>query len=340
MSEGAGRSTATATPRSGGHGHPAARPRAGGEPGAALPVRRTPGPAEEPADGADGADGARRRALAAFLRSRRERVSPEQVGLPRGRRRRTPGLRREEVAHLSAVGVTWYTWIEQARDITVSAQVLDSLARALLLDSSERAHLFALAGTPDPMPTDAVDTLPCGVRQMLRQLEPFPALVQNARYDILAYNTVYGGLLTDLDAVAPCDRNCMWLSFTHPGWQAAMPDRQETVRQMTARFRARMAEHLAEPAWKALLCRMQRESPEFRELWERHEVARAVDHRKSFDNPHVGRLHFTFQGLWLNPAEGARLGVYVPADDGTHAGVTKLHTLLTERTTASAATTG
>ncbi|NEE58031.1 helix-turn-helix domain-containing protein, partial [Streptomyces sp. SID8455] len=82
----------------------------------------------------------------------RERITPEQVGLVRGRRRRTPGLRREEVAQLSAVGVTWYTWLEQARDIQVSAQVLDALARALLLDPSERAHLFALSEAPDPAP--------------------------------------------------------------------------------------------------------------------------------------------------------------------------------------------
>ncbi|MGQ4427403.1 helix-turn-helix domain-containing protein, partial [Streptomyces violaceoruber] len=94
----------------------------------------------------------RRHELAAFLRSRRERIAPEQVGLPRGRRRRTPGLRREEVAQLSAVGVTWYTWLEQARDIQVSVQVLDALARTLLLDPTERAHLFQLAGSVDPTP--------------------------------------------------------------------------------------------------------------------------------------------------------------------------------------------
>src|SRR5215470_15165903 len=96
------------------------------------------------------APAARRQELADFLRSRRERISPEQVGLARGSRRRTPGLRREEVAYLSSVGVTWYTWLEQARDIQVSVQVLDSLARALLMDPSERAHLSALGGAADP----------------------------------------------------------------------------------------------------------------------------------------------------------------------------------------------
>lgn len=98
----------------------------------------------------------RRRELAEFLRSRRERIAPEQVGLVRGRRRRTPGLRREEVAQLSAVGAPWYTWLEQAREIQVSPQVLDALARALLLDRSERAHLFSPAGGVDPARTRPV----------------------------------------------------------------------------------------------------------------------------------------------------------------------------------------
>ncbi|NGO71802.1 helix-turn-helix transcriptional regulator [Streptomyces boncukensis] len=286
----------------------------------------------EPLVGTPSGDRARRSELAAFLRSRRERISPERAGLPRGPRRRTPGLRREEVAHLSTVGVTWYTWLEQGRDIHVSAQVLDALSRALMLDRSERAHLFALAGTADPMPTDDTTALPPALREMLTQLEPFPACVQNARYDILAYNRVYGHLLSDLDTLPPSDRNCMWLAFTDPEWGAAMPDREETVRLMAARFRSRMAGHLTEPAWKAMLSRLQSASPEFRELWQRHEVVRAVDTAKRFRNARVGMLHFTYHGLWLNPAEGARMGVYVPADDETRHRVERLFALVTEAT--------
>src|ERR1700755_622936 len=109
----------------------------------------------------------RRRELAEFLRHRREHIAPEQVGLPRGARRRTPGLRREEVAQLSAVGVTWYTWLEQARDIQVSAQVLDALARALLLDRTERTHLFALGAAADPDPTTPCTTVTPALHGML-----------------------------------------------------------------------------------------------------------------------------------------------------------------------------
>src|SRR3954469_15466614 len=126
----------------------------------------------------------RRHELAAFLRHRREHIAPEQVGLPRGTRRRTPGLRREEVAQLSAVGVTWYTWLEQARDIQVSVQVLDALARTLLLDPSERAHVFQLAGAVDPTPATSGASITPSLRAVLDQLEPIPASVQNSRYDI------------------------------------------------------------------------------------------------------------------------------------------------------------
>ncbi|NLU71580.1 helix-turn-helix domain-containing protein [Streptomyces sp. HNM0575] len=304
-----------------------AAPAAPASPGPSAPVP-APGPASGAAPGPAAAR-IRRGELAAFLRSRRERVAPEQVGLPRGQRRRTPGLRREEVAQLSAVGVTWYTWLEQSRDINVSAQVLDALARALLLDPSERAHLFALADTPDPTPSSRCTYVTSSVLRMLRRLEPFPACVQNARYDILAHNRTYGRLLRDLDAVPPEDRNCMWLTFTDSEWAAGLPDREETMRLMVARFRARMAEHLTEPAWKALLTRMRRASPEFRELWERHEVAQATDPAKRFRNPVVGTMRFTYDGLWLSPSEGPRLGTYVPADAESEQRLERLYALIT-----------
>ncbi|WP_326612318.1 helix-turn-helix transcriptional regulator [Streptomyces scopuliridis] len=267
----------------------------------------------------------RRHELAGFLRSRRERIMPEQVGLDRGSRRRTPGLRREEVAQLSAVGVTWYTWLEQARAIQVSAQVLDALARALLLDPSERAHLFALAGALDPAPGTPCPTITPSIRQMLERLEPFPACVQNSRYDILAYNRTYGVMMCDLDAVPPQDRNCLWLAFTNEDFRAALGNREETTRIMAAKFRAAMAEHLSEPPWKTLLGRLRAASPEFREVWERHEVVAPVgDRTKRFVNVQVGQLNLEHTNLWLGPSAGPRLVSYVPVDDETRLRLEKL----------------
>ncbi|MFD5064908.1 helix-turn-helix domain-containing protein [Streptomyces sp. NPDC058394] len=267
----------------------------------------------------------RRHELAGFLRSRRERITPEQVGLPRGRRRRTPGLRREEVAQLSAVGVTWYTWLEQARDIQVSPQVLDALARALLLDRSERTHLFSLAGAVDPAPGTECPSVTPALREMLWQLDPIPACVQNSRYDILAYNRTYGRLLCDLDAVAPENRNCMLLSYTDENWRASVVDLPEMNRVMAAKFRASMAEHLAEPAWKALVKRLETASPEFREIWARHEVVGPGGRTKLFRNAQVGLVRLDHTDLWLGPSTGPRMVTYVPADEESRERLERLH---------------
>lgn len=267
----------------------------------------------------------RRHELAAFLRSRRDRIAPEQVGLPRGARRRTPGLRREEVAHLSAVGVTWYTWLEQARDIHVSVQVLDAVARTLMLDKSERAHLFQLAGEVDPTPAASCDGVSDAVRQMLDQLDPLPACVQNSRYDILAYNRTYARLLCDLDAIPPEDRNCMVLVHTHPEWRASIVHLEETMRLMAAKLRASMAGHLSEPAWKLLVKRLQTESPEFRENWERYEIVAARTKTKQFRNRHVGLLNLQHTDLWLSPEQSARIVTYTPIDEETRQRLENLH---------------
>ncbi|KEF05919.1 MULTISPECIES: helix-turn-helix transcriptional regulator [Streptomyces] len=269
----------------------------------------------------------RRGELAAFLRSRRERITPEQVGLPRGPRRRTPGLRREEVAHLSAVGVTWYTWLEQARDIHVSPQVLDAVARALQMDRAERGHLFALAGAADPVRGTECAVVTQSMRQMLDQLAPFPAVVQNSRFDILAYNSTYGRLLCDLDALPEEDRNCMWLAFTNADWRASLVELDKTLCVMAAKFRASMAGHVAEPAWKALVARLEAASPEFREIWARQEVVRPVSHTKLFRHKEVGLLRLSATGLWTGPNHGPRMLTYTPDDEESRERLERLQAL-------------
>ncbi|MFG1806194.1 helix-turn-helix transcriptional regulator [Streptomyces sp. NPDC049040] len=293
-------------------------------------------PSESPAAGAE-STASRRRELASFLRSRRERIPPEQVGLAPGRRRRTPGLRREEVAQLAAVGVTWYTWLEQARDIQVSGQVADAIARALLLDQTERRHLFTLAGTADPHPHLDCPGMSPAIRGMIDQLEPLPAAVFNSRYDIIAYNRTYGRLVCDLDAMPVEDRNVMWLAFTDPRWRERMLDREENTRMMAAKFRTSMAKHLAEPAWKELLKRLQQNSPEFRQAWERHEVLQPGGHVKRYLNPEVGLLAFDFTHLWLGPQDGPRLTTYSPVDEVTRERLERLHRIVLAEQQAVAA---
>jgi transcriptional regulator with XRE-family HTH domain len=259
----------------------------------------------------------RRSELSAFLRSRRERITPAQAGLPVGGRRRTPGLRREEVAQLAGVGVTWYTWLEQGRDIKVSDQVLEAISRTLMLDRDERAHLYTLAGASEqPAGTDCAELTPA-VRTMLDKFVPFPATVQNGKYDLLAWNAAYRWLIRDVDAIPPDERNCMWLLFTDPAWRRAIADWDEAAARMVAQFRAQMAEHVAEPAWKAHLRRLRAASPEFTALWERHEVSAVVAKAKRVRNPYVGMLRFEAVSTWLNPRPGLRLLVYTPQDAET-----------------------
>ena len=270
-------------------------------------------------------DDLRRRELGAFLRSRRERISPEQVGLPSIGRRRTPGLRREEVAQLAAVGVTWYTWLEQARDIQVSAQVLDAIARGLLLDQVERQHLFALAGVPDPTssPRECPVVTP-PVRAILDQLAPMPAVVLNARFDVIGWNDVYSRLCGGLERFDAEDRNLLWLTFTDPSWRELLVDWEVAVRHMTAKFRVALAEHVAEPKYKALLKRLLLASPEFAEAWEHHDVTGTSEGTKRFLNSDVGLLNFEYTNLWLGPRPGYRMITYVPADPATKARVEQL----------------
>jgi transcriptional regulator with XRE-family HTH domain len=269
----------------------------------------------------------RRREMAGFLRSRRERIAPEQVGLPPASRRRTPGLRREEVATLAGVGVTWYTWLEQGRDINVSPQVLDAVARTLLLDPHEREHLFRLADAPDGNGARECTALPPTAQLLLDQLEPFPACIRNARYDILAYNAAFDRLMGPLDELPFEERNSLWRMFTSPTCRAATLDWEEGTRRMVAEYRAAMAEHVTEPAWKCLVSRLSTASPEFAELWERHEVASPENLTKRFLHPVVGLLKLNYTHLWLGQRLGTRMTTYTPADEQTRQRLCELQRL-------------
>lgn len=293
-----------------------------------------PGTGEAPAVPAAGSQAAAdahtrkeqsRRELGAFLRSRREAITPGQVGLPGNGRRRTPGLRREEVAQLAGVGVTWYTWLEQGRDITVSGQVLEAISRTLMLDPAEWNHLFTLAGGGVHELQKECRSLSPSIQLILDGLNPFPAAVQNARFHILAFNDAYDHLLIDnLSALPFEDRNALWLLFTNPRWRAGVVDWDDAAGRMVAQLRAAMAEHVAEPAWKALVDRLVAASPEFAGMWERHEVRGLENRTKHLINPKVGLIRLDYTNLWFGPRLGTRLVTYTPADNATRTRLEKL----------------
>src|SRR5689334_13231533 len=179
--------------------------------------------------------------LAAFLRSRRARLLPEQVGLPSGARRRTPGLRREEVAMLAGVSPEWYTWLEQGRDINVSMQLLESLARVLQLDANEREHLFLLALRQSP-PIEKIYTPPTVspiLQAFLDNLGISPACVVDARTNIIAWNAAYWAVFVgDSTARTERERNLIWRIFTNPASRRANEHWKEIARAYVAQFRA------------------------------------------------------------------------------------------------------
>jgi transcriptional regulator with XRE-family HTH domain len=257
----------------------------------------------------------RRQELAAFLRNRRERLRPEQVGLPRSRRRRTPGLRREEVAQLAGVGVTWYTWLEQGRDINPSPQVLDAIARTLRFDAHERTHLFTLAGAAPLADVDECEALFPTARLLLDRLEPYPALLMNARFDILAYNQAYASFTPGLGELPAEQRNCLWLVFMHPDWRRVIVDWDEVAGRVVGEYRAAMAEHLDDPSWQALVTALLEGSPEFAARWERHDVRRMESSRKRTLHPQLGLLTLDYTNLWLDVRLGARIVAFTPADE-------------------------
>jgi len=276
------------------------------------------------------ADEIRRQELGAFLRSRRERILPENIGLRPSRRRRTPGLRREEVAQLAGVGVTWYTWLEQGRDINASAQVLDAIAKTLRFDPHERSHLFTLAGAADTTVADECEAVEPAVHLILDRLEPYPALAVNGRYDLLAYNRIWASGFPGVDDVPLEDRNILWLMFTHPQWRERIVDWEDTAARMVAQYRGAMAEHVAEPAWKNLVARLHRSSPDFTVFWDRHDVQAVPSAIKRVRHPDVGLLNFHYTYLWLDQRQRTRIVTCTPVDDETQRRLETLRRLLDE----------
>ncbi|MFD7819391.1 helix-turn-helix transcriptional regulator [Streptomyces sp. NPDC059785] len=257
----------------------------------------------------------RRPELAAFLRSRRARVTPADVGMPPGLRRRTPGLRREEVAQLSGVGVTWYTWLEQGRPINASPQVLDAVARTLRLDRPEREHLYHLAEVPyESGPESLQGTVGPEIQSILDALDPHPAVVYNARYDILATNPAYRDLFQVSRSPGTRVPNALWSLFAAPEENCPVMFRDRELPLMVATLRSAYGRHVGEPAWEDFIRGLSAASGYFAELWAGGEVVQHGSRVKTFRHP-VGELRMTTVSLSINGMPECRIVTYSPADD-------------------------
>jgi transcriptional regulator with XRE-family HTH domain len=262
-----------------------------------------------------------RAALADFLRARRQALSPSQVGLPTGRSRRTPGLRREEVAMLAGVSVTWYTWLEQGRRINASTDVLRAIGRALRLDDAGVDHLTALGQRSTPsaaeLPTYGPDDVPSALRRLIEGFEPAPAYVLGPRWEFAAWNAAQARLYPRISTLADVDRNLLWVLFCDPATRALIVDWDLHARQALAEFRASSTAHRDDPAMVAMVERLRTASPDFDRWWAEHDVARFETRLRRFNHPTAGLLTFEYQ--LLTPAEWPLLTVAVqlpvPGDD-------------------------
>jgi transcriptional regulator with XRE-family HTH domain len=240
--------------------------------------------------------------LGALLRTRRQQLSPQDVGIPTGFRRRTAGLRREEVARLADVSVTYYTFLEQGRATQPSEQVLDALARALRLSPVERRHLYALARRP--VVAAAPEVIDPGVRALVDRLDPCPTYVKGRRFDILVSNRSARALFRDWGG-QPAN-SVQWM-FTDPAARDVYVDWTTEAAGQLARFRAAAAQHRDDPDFLDLIEALHRDSTEIRAWWPRHEVAQAGAGRKRLRHPKLGEFHLSFVVLRVADAPDQKL---------------------------------
>jgi transcriptional regulator with XRE-family HTH domain len=259
------------------------------------------------------------RALGQLLRSRRERLAPGDVGLPAGSRRRTAGLRREEVALLANMSTTYYTFLEQGRPVRPSAQVLDALAAALRMSAAERRYLQVLAhgrdgvagaGVTGLAPPEQIDA---GVVDLVHRLDPFPTFVKGRRWDVLTSNPAARELFTDWEALPPADRNLVRWMFTTDRAREVYQDWESEARAMLGRFRLAAARYPDDPDFGALIASLCRDSERVADWWPRHDVMAVGSGSKKLHHRRLGLIDYTHVVLQVADNPDQTLVTYSPA---------------------------
>lgn len=255
----------------------------------------------------------RRQELADFLRSVRERCAPGAFGFPEGQRRRTAGLRREEVAQLARISPTWYTWMEQARELSMSPDVLDRLATALRMERSQRAYLFELAAKRDPRAAEGSRDSAPEILHMLVDGFAGPAYVLGRNWDILVWNAAAQTLFSSWLGTDPAP-NLLRYVFLHSDARQRVVDWENRARRLVAEFRADCSTRLNEPELQRLLAELQGNSPEFSRWWKLHDVQERQGGLREFQHAEQGRL--AYRQLTLRPVdqEHLQLVVLLPED--------------------------
>jgi transcriptional regulator with XRE-family HTH domain len=256
----------------------------------------------------------RRRALGEFLKARRRQIVRADLDLPPTGRNRALGLRREEIAYLSGVSVTWYTWLEQGRQITPSRQVLDAIARTLRLSVAEHAYILSLAGhsAPEPVAESPPEIALGRVQRLLDALAGYPAYAIAPDWTVSGWNVAYQALYPNVATVPEADRNLLWLVFTDPHLRVLMADWDDTSRRLLARFRAQAGARLGNPSFSRVVRRLLEVSEPFRAGWENHDIEGFIPRQRLFRHPLVGDLHMEQHILAPEDHPDLRVVIYTP----------------------------
>ena len=226
--------------------------------------------------------------------------------------RRVPGLRREEVAQLANVGLTWYTWLEQGRDVNPSDSVLHAIADALRLDSHEREHLLALARDTDEAHRGTPDSTTTELRKLVDGFHPVPAYAISSRFDVLAHNRSAALLFGDIGPGPEGPANMLRLGFTDPAWRERIVDWEQEAAIHVAMYRAAMTLHLDDPTWTDLADELSRRSPDFARHWSRSDVAGPERRLKRFHHPGIGTITLQSTSLLMADDPMIRMVVLQP----------------------------
>lgn len=251
--------------------------------------------------------------LADFLKTRRAKILPSQVGLPSAARRRTPGLRREEVAQLAGIGITWYTWLEQGRPIRVSNQVVESLARVLMLDKQERIHLYLLANQPLPAEIPANrGTISPVLQHVMDSMTFCPSLVSDQRWNVIGWNDAANAILGDFSKMNARERNIVWAMFTDRKFKQLYVDWEHHAKGLLGRFRSTCGPYI-EDTWLARFIEdLKKESKEFDQWWPLHEIKSNNEVYKRLNHPTAGILEFEVSNFDVSDHSGLKMIVHIP----------------------------
>ncbi len=261
----------------------------------------------------------RRTELGDFLKARRAAISPESAGLARGGRRLTPGLRREEVADIADIGVTWYTWLEQGRDINVSAAALGRIARALRLSQTDAEYLFSLAGVDPPADKAAGPASSATARQLqiLVDMVQGPAFVTDEIFDVIAFNAIADALYDFEAGLDPFPRNHVWNGFMHAPRRQLFVEREELEHRIVGAFRLAHAKRSGNARFEALLAALLDGSPDFARLWRERQTAQLSPRPTRLFHPDFGALEVLTMRFPIEGADGHFIVVPTPANAET-----------------------